>query len=68
MTMDQTLQKRNHMVLDAKTKRPTAAFYVGLVRISQAIDMVKEGRVAEDHLDAVVVDVELRYKAERDGK
>ncbi len=68
MTLDQAICKRDQMVSDAKSKRPTAAFYVGLVRISQAIDIAKEGNVTEDHLRSVAADIDARYRAERDGK
>lgn len=70
-------RKRDWMVSQAKTKGPTAAFYVGLVYISQAIDHAKtvaasgdeeEAKRAMSRLRNVSEDADYRYKSERNDK
>lgn len=72
---DKASRKREYMIQQAKAKGPSAAFYVGLVAISKAIDHAKTVPVVGDGaLDAYIklrdvsADIDLRYKAERDGK
>lgn len=73
--IDKASRKREYMIQQAKTKGPSAAFYVGLVAISQAIDHAKtvpvvgEGTLtAYIKLRDVSADIDLRYQSERDGR
>ena len=74
--VDEASRKREYMIQQAKAKGPSAAFYVGLVSISKAIDHAKQASVgsrddvagAMVRLRNVATDADLRYQAERDGK
>jgi hypothetical protein len=73
---DKASRKREYMIQRAKSKGPSAAFYVGLVSISKVIDHAKQASVgsrddvvaAMVRLRSVTADTDLRYQSEREEK
>lgn len=70
---DKASRKRDWMIRQARQKGPSAAFNVGLVRISQAIDRARKTgddldavRSSMGHVLATIDDIDARYDSEKE--